>query len=82
MTKTGTNIQARVVLYKAVGQLVLLYGSKIWLVTVVMLKLIEVFHHRLERRIVGMMARRTTIGDWEFPPVAESLDTTVLWPIK
>ena len=38
--------------------MVLLYGSEIWVVTGVMLKVLEGFHHRATRRITGMMATR------------------------
>ena len=47
-----------------------------------MLKVLEQFHYRVTRRIVGMAVRRTTSGEWGFPPVAEALDTTGLWTIK
>ena len=64
MTKTWETVrlQARVVLYKAVVQSVLLYGSKIWLVTGAMLKVLEGFHNQVVIIIMGMMERRTMSG--------------------
>ena len=55
-------LQARVVLYKAVVQSVLLYGSKIWLVTGAMLKVLEGLHNQVVIIIMGMMERRTMSG--------------------
>ena len=46
VTKTGSTVQACGVFYKATLQLVLLYGSNFWLVTVVMLKVLEVLHNQ------------------------------------
>ena len=41
-------------MYKAVGQFMILYRSNSWVVTGVMLKVIEGFHHQAARRIKGM----------------------------
>ena len=62
-TKTGTIVRSCGVLYKAVVQTVLLYGSDIWVLAGSMLKLLEVFPHRTARRIVGMVDWHTTGGD-------------------
>ena len=45
-------------MYKAAVQEVLLYGSEIWVVTDVIKIVLEVFHHRITRRIVGMKLQR------------------------
>ena len=63
--KTGETVRVRGMLYKAVMQLVLLYVGESWVVRGVILKLLEGLHHRLARRIEGMTAQRTTIGEWE-----------------
>ena len=44
MMKAGETVQAQVVMYKAVVQTVLLYRSKGWVLTGVMLNLSEGFH--------------------------------------
>ena len=80
--KTGATVQAQVMMYKSVAQSVLLYGSNSWVMTGSMLKLIDVLCHWVARRIVGMMVRRTTIGEWECSLVAEALDTAGIFPIK
>ena len=74
VTNTGAIVRVWVIMHKAVVQLVLLYGSKILVVTGVVLKLLEVFHHQVAIRITGM-----TI---EFPLVAEALETAGIWTIK
>ena len=63
--KTGETVWVRGMLHKAVMKLVLLYVGESWVVRGVILKLLEELHHRLARRIEGMTAQRTTIGEWE-----------------
>ena len=53
LTRAGAMSQAQVVLYKAVAQAVILYGSEIWVVIGAMLKVLEGFHHRVSRQIAG-----------------------------
>ena len=55
LAKTLATVRARGMMYMVVDQSVLLY-SESWVVTGEMLKVLEVFHHRVERRIKGMMA--------------------------
>ena len=65
VAKTRSTVWAQGILYKSVVQLELLYGRVGWVVTGFMLKVLEVFHHRVARMIAGMTPRRTTIGEWE-----------------
>ena len=58
LAKTVAMIQDYGVLYKMVEQTVLFYGSDILVVTGLMLKVLEGFHHRASRRIVGLTDRR------------------------
>ena len=46
LERTGATVHARVAMYKAVAQLVLLYGSESWVFTGKMLKVLKRFHHR------------------------------------
>ena len=80
--KTGAKVWARGMLHKSSMQSVLLYGSDSWVVMGSMLKLLEVFHHWVERIIVGMTVCCTMSIDWGWTPVAEALDTAGIWPIK
>ena len=52
--KDGSNGAGPGAMYKAVSQLVLLYGRKSWVVNREMFKVLEGFHHRAAQRITGM----------------------------
>ena len=60
----------------------LLYGRKSWVITGAILKVLEGFHNKAARWIVGMTAQRMTSGEWEWSPVADVLDTAGLWPMN
>ena len=55
--KAGTIVWAREMLYKAVMQAVLIYGSERWVLTESTMKVLEGFHQTIYHRIVGKMAR-------------------------
>ena len=82
VTNMGTMVRSRGMLYKAVVQLVLLYGSYSWVVIGAVIKVLKVFNYQVARSIAGMTAQHTTIGEWECPPLAEVVDTSGIWPIK
>ena len=69
LSNTVSMVQARGIMYKAVEQLVLLYISETWVVTGYMIKVLEVFHHRSARCIMGMIETRGAGRDWEYPLV-------------
>ena len=54
LERTVATVWAHGAMYKAVEQLVIIYGSNIWVVTRYILKVLTAFHHRAERRITGM----------------------------
>ena len=68
-------------MYNAVAQLVLLYGSESWVVTGAMLKVLGGFHHRVARRITGMTATCGAGKEWEYPPVVAELEASETHPI-
>ena len=68
-------------MYKAVAQLVILYGSEIWVVTGDRLKVLTGFHHQAEQRITGMTDKRGAWGEWEYPAVEEAMETAGFRPI-
>ena len=45
----------------------ILYGSKIWVTTGEVLKVLEGFHHQSAQRITGIMAKRKAGREWEYP---------------
>ena len=57
LDKTGATVRARGIMYKAVYQSVLLYGSDSWVVMGGMLKVLEGLHHREARQITEMTAK-------------------------
>ena len=65
----GEKMHAQGMLYKAVVQVVLLYGSKSWVVTGDMLKVLKGFHQLVAREITGMTLQPIMSGEWEWPPV-------------
>ena len=61
---------------------VILYGENGWVVTGSMLKVLEVFHHQAAIRILEMMVQCTMSREWEWPLVADALETSGLFTIK
>src|SRR6476660_4308519 len=72
--------------YKAIIQSVLLYGSELWNISSPMLKLLKGFHHRIARRLSGLMPRRHVLPggeeQWEYPPIDSALDVAGLRPME
>ena len=64
LEKRGATVRARGMMYKAVAKLVILYGSESWVVTGVMLKVLEGFHHRAARQFTEMTETRGAGGEW------------------
>ena len=62
MGKTGAPIKYHMMMYNMVVQAVLLYGSEIWVVTDVMMVVMEGFHYRISIPIVVMTARKGNGG--------------------
>ena len=56
--KVGATVRAWAMMYKAVVQTVLLYGSESWVIMNAMMKVLEGFHHQIASRIVGIMSWR------------------------
>ena len=61
LERTGSTVWARGEMYKAVAKLVLLYGSKIWVVTGYMIKVLTGFRHSAAQRITGMTAKSEAV---------------------
>ena len=80
--KTGAPIKAQAMIYMAVVQAVLLYGSEIWAFTDAMMMVQEGFHHRISGRIAGMTAKRSNGGEWKWSSVETALEVTGIWPIR
>ena len=61
----GETVRSREMMYKAVVQTVLIYGSDSWVVTDVILKVVDGFHHQVAWRITGMSAWQVKEVEWE-----------------
>ena len=62
MERMGEMVRSRGAMYKAVENLVLLYGRNIWEVIGEMLNVLEGFHHWAAQRITRMTAKRGADG--------------------
>ena len=60
----------------------LIYGSYSWVVMGAMLKVMEVFHHRASWQTAGMTSWRAKDRDWEYPWVADVMESTGICPIN
>ena len=67
--KTGVLIKVQEMMYKAVVYVVLLYGSKILVVTDAMMMVLEGFHQRIARKVAGMTVRKGGDREWEWASV-------------
>ena len=54
LANTGSTVPAQGMVYKEVAHSLLLYGSESWVMMGEMLKVLEGFHHRVARQIMGM----------------------------
>ena len=48
----------------------------------VMLNVLEGFHRRVARRILGIIAKRVVDGKWKYPLVGASLEAALLYLIQ
>ena len=46
-----------------------------------MIKVLTGFYHRATRWITGMMAKRGAGGEWEYPLVVETIESTGIHPV-
>ena len=63
-------------------QAVILYRSKIWVVTDEMMMVLEGFHHRIARQIAGITAWRLGDRGWEWSLMDAALEVTGIWPMN
>ena len=63
-------------------QAVLIYGSEIWVITDAMMKVLEGFHHHIDRKITGNTERRFGAEGWEGTPMEKEVEASGLWPMQ
>ena len=69
MENAGAAVRAREIMYKAVVQTVLLYGSESWVMKGEILVIIEGFHHKAAIWMAGKTDRCAGDGGRKCPPV-------------
>ena len=82
LVRDGASRRAMGMFYKGIVQAILLYGCETWTLTNPMIKVLEGFHHKVARRIAGMMPTRLPSGDWYYPPLADALEASGLFPLR
>ena len=65
--------QTSVNIYLAVVQLVLLYGSDTWVLTLRMQKVLGVFQRRVDRRLTVRQPQKGGDGGWVYPPLEDAM---------
>ena len=68
--------------YKAVAQVVLIFGAETWVLTQRMEKALDSFQSMFARRLTGKQPRRKTDRRWDYPPLAEALGEAGLEGIR
>ena len=63
-------------MYKALVQAVLLYGGKSWVVTDIIMTVLEGFHYGIARRIEEMTERKGDVRELELASVNADLKVT------
>lgn len=83
LRRENANPRIMAMFYKAVVQSVLLYGSETWVITPVMLRALEGFHHRVARQLTGLVGRYLPREDkWVYAPTEEVLRKAGLFPMS
>ena len=62
LVKTGVTIKYQSMMYKAVFQAVLMYGSESWVAKDMIITILEVFYYRIAGQVAGMTSRRGDRG--------------------
>ena len=68
--------------YKAVFQLVLLFGLETWVVAPCLLRALGIFHNWVAWKIIGSKNWRKSDDSWVYPPIGEAPEEELTWPIK
>jgi hypothetical protein len=82
LIKTGVDPRQIGLFYKTIVQAVLLHGSESWVITPQLLSILNGWHHRMARRIFGLMPTREHDGTWYYPPITDALEIAGLYTIS
>ena len=67
--REGSSPRVSVMLFKAVVQVVLLFGADMWVMTPRIGRALGEFQHRVAQRIVGREPQRQVYRSWDYPPL-------------
>ena len=70
------------VIYIAVVQAVMLYGSEMWVMKPRIGRVWGRFHHRVDRRLTGRQPCRGRYGGWLYPPLLDAIAEAVLQEVE
>ena len=73
LSREGTDPRILGNFYKAVAQAVLLFGAETWVLIPSMERALDIFHHRVARRLTGRQPRIQGGGSWDYPPLEEAM---------
>ena len=82
LSKMEATVWYRWMIYKAVAQSVLSYGSDRWVVTGDILKVFEGLYHHVASQIIGLTPTRRAGVEWEYPPVMREMEAVVIHPLR
>ena len=60
--------------FKAVVQVVLMFGAETWVLTPRMERALSSFQNRFVRRLIGRQLRRRGDGSWDYPPLVAEME--------
>ena len=63
LSREGASLRVYTFLFKAVVQLVLIFGAETWVVNLLMGRVLGVFQDQVERRLTGQLQRRKLDGN-------------------
>ena len=73
LSREGADKRVSGKFFKAVVQVVLLFGAETWVLTPRIEQALESFLHVAARRITRRQPRRGGEGQWTYPPLKESM---------
>ena len=73
LSREGADTKVSGHFYKAVSQAVLLFRAETWVLTLRMEWALDIFQHRVARRLTGRQRRRRGGGSWSYPPLEEAM---------
>ena len=73
LSREGADARISGNIYLAVVQLVLLYGSETWVLTLRTKRVLGRLHHRLARRLKGRQPWKGRDRGWVYPPLDDAM---------